>query len=1248
MAEANVKDWFDQAYKYMSRGEFASAAKCFEEVINHSGDPNASRIAERDIRWYCAPLETILKKMEECKNPIDVHKVLAELFSADSQYMESEQQPIIQAVESELTNLSSVIQVGSKVWVRLDVFNNQLENLAQAILESSKPVVLSTWLLRQFQDCDPPSDYPDHITLGVLKSGLGDYPIIIIAQKYAISRTTLAANIDSLETQIRGIGQPVSLNNLVGNLFPQELPDHAFQISTYLMGQLDSRFIEVTQGMIFLNELLRLNSESFDDIFLLSPSPITTEKLVSSSIFPSQSIQTLAPQFQVIAERQLAQNQNLRRLGQGYWISKKLERDLSTRAENYLLSEDIPHNSQDILDNVLPTESSEQVGNNLLIRLIDDALSISQNVFGVGNQIWIHVSIVKKAADKSYQQLIHSPRPLTTNDLLRSNLNLPKSFFTQILTQNFENLLLKDARFIPLSDQFLHHWRAVDPQTVHNQVAFQALKQAHKLLTREDIESLLITQGIPSPIFELTSDDRFKPFPPDRWGLKEWVSINELAYEYLLTSRQALHEIVIVGLICRDNHIKQEDAIFTPSEDSRFSQDSINRWICRHLLSAAELDLLHEELIKYGGSGRKMDILIRQVLHKDVDATDAEIKLNADERFIHLDKLWFARQAAFYVLTAKDVEMIYSTLASQVASRNAISLKELVSQAIGHDGRLTDAEVWLSKDVRFLHVHDDFWTLSIAPSPDFDRSGAGGVAIFPITEDGLLKNKSTEIGDGKLTYRQPRPKKDEETSEPRKKEYRTLTHLDILHGNLRIAGMLKHWISSEATNVHFIDEEDYEFIAYIDESGSILNIREWLEKRGLTYGDKISMQPASQQGELLIRPYGTRDEGVYQEALAHQEIEKLIEEARKVNKGFHDLMIEVMEAFDYPLHREDIYQLVNYQRTASRATISEILSLPDCPFEELRYFILVGAGTWKFDRKRKEAYDMKMQELLIENGSLQEQVVRLQSQLESQKGWTDRMQVLTEQNELFQQTITETNNKLEKLQDGKHIAELTIAELKAEINVQRGQVTILQTTIVESQKASQELQNQGNQEKAKLQEIINGLDRQIDSLQILVKETQERASLDIKEIKARQDTQAKELNQQFKLNNNLENELAIAKGAKESLQNEIDQLGADLVAAKSYAESLQEEIERLKRERAEIIGKLEMDLKEAHESTENLQKDHERLMQEGETQISRLKLELVAAQIELAQSKVIANPPAPTTFKQIMQSIITLLFHRKS
>ena len=91
MAGDEVRVWFDKAYSKMSLGDFAAAAECFEHVIKHCGDANAARIAEQRIQWYCVPLDAILKKMDECQNPIDIYNVLAELFAADVIYVESEQ-----------------------------------------------------------------------------------------------------------------------------------------------------------------------------------------------------------------------------------------------------------------------------------------------------------------------------------------------------------------------------------------------------------------------------------------------------------------------------------------------------------------------------------------------------------------------------------------------------------------------------------------------------------------------------------------------------------------------------------------------------------------------------------------------------------------------------------------------------------------------------------------------------------------------------------------------------------------------------------------------------------------------------------------------------------------------------------------------------------------------------------------------------------------------------------------------------
>ena len=1277
MAEDDVRLWFGQAYIHLASGDFASAAKCFEHVIKDARDPYASQLAEQRLRWYCIPLEAILKCMQECSTPIDVHLVLADLFAADSQYQASEQQNIIEIVETELAKLTGVMRIGNKIWVKKDILTVLLGKLAQEILRSTKPLSISSWLRGQI-NCQPLEGFPDHLTLGVVETGLQDYPIKIISKEYAISITILAAHANTLADTIRTKGYPVDLVSYSRNIFPEIPAEYASQGANALKAHLDSRFVEVAAGVEFLLDLLKLNEDHFEDVFLSYPFPLTTETLLCARLFPGQTSHTITQHFRGLASQQLTRNLHLHWVERSYWIAKALESSYYSRAEKYLLIGSTPKSIQAVLDHILPDKEISHQDRSHLQKLLESSFRGSKNVIMIGNQLWLHMAVVKQAIENAYQQLLNSAKPLTSIALLKANLDFGKTGIESELSNIFESLLEKDQRFAYKSGKVPRLWYVVDPSCKDNQAAYLVIELAHTWLSVEEITKRISSEhSIVSPIINLKSDDRFKSFPPDRWGLIDWISINDLAYEYLLGSRKALHEVVIIGLIYQRSGIIEENAIFTPQEDPRFAQDSLNRWSCRHVLTSTELDLLHEELIKYGGSGRKLDILTRQVLHLHPDSTDAQGRLEADERFIHLDGLWFARQAAFYPLTPVDVERIYGILAAQDDYRSAIPLKDLVNQAIGHDGRLTDAPAWLRRDERFKEVHESFWALSSRPTPDFDRSGIGSASVHRPSNDAGTKNGDSGSTVGKLTPRKSRSATGKVPQEPQKKVYITLSHLDVLHGNLRIAGMLKKWIPAEVNNIHFIDEQDYEFIAYIDDTGLILNIREWLEYRGLTYGDKISIQPAPQVEGLFIRRYGERDERVYQEALNHQEIEKLIDEARRVNKDFHDLMIEVMEEFDRPLHREDIYQLVNYQRTASRNTISEILSLPDCPFEELRYFIPVGAGSWKFDRKRKEAYDMKMQELLTENADLQNQLINLRSQSLVQPVSHEKIQVLSEQNEQFQTVIGETNDKVERLLaenaalndqqinlqahldrqqgttqekdvlskkhqqlqtenaelrenlkrilDEKTEIERVNSELRADKEPLEKQTESLRSSNKDNETAMKQIQAMGDHELAELREYIKTLTSEMDGLRTQLKETKKPAARETAEIQAQLSTKTMELDPQLEKIGSLAAELVATQASKESFQKEIEQLKhenaaktskleADLVNAQSSNENMQKYIDRLGIVSASKIDQLKTDLAAAQSSNERMQKEIEQLRQESAAKPSKLEADLANAQ----------------------------------
>ena len=324
--------------------------------------------------------------------------------------------------------------------------------------------------------------------------------------------------------------------------------------------------------------------------------------------------------------------------------------------------------------------------------------------------------------------------------------------------------------------------------------------------------------------------------------------------------------------------------------------------------------------------------------------------------------------------------------------------------ALGWDGRLTNAATLLPVDDRFVENHPGFWSLCSWSTPDYSRSSHGGVAVVDPSPIDPEDDQPAELPDI-LTKRKAHKGKEVLSIDVPKKYYHTLSHLDILHGNIRINGLLSKWIPGDAKTIEITDNEGNEVIAYIDETRTILNVRDWILIRNLTYGDKIYIQQGHKQDGLYVHPYGKRDERVYQEALQHQDIEKLIAEARRVNKTYHDLMIEVMGAFGMAMHREDIFQLVDYQRIAARNTIFEILSLIECPYVELRYFVPKGKGFWLFDRNKKRAYDMKMKELLDENNSLKGQIALISTRLENVSDTTDQLAKFKQRIEILESSI---------------------------------------------------------------------------------------------------------------------------------------------------------------------------------------------------------------------------------------------------
>ena len=662
---------------------------------------------------------------------------------------------------------------------------------------------------------------------------------------------------------------------------------------------------------------------------------------------------------------------------------------------------------------------------------------------------WIHRDKINTILEKIYAALLtvsNAPLEKLLSTVVGSigNKTLLPPFMTLI-----ENELRREPNQFGLVNEYQKIWRAIPEGQRDNELLYKLLYRCNSPLTEDEIIARNPEKEL---AYDLISDQRFQSFPGNRWGLPSWICLNEAVYEYLLRTKKHLHEIAVVGYVCNNIGYSGYSAFFFPDDDLRFVRDSLNRLFCRHELTTDELNRLLSALDYYGGIGRKLEQLFREVLHLSPDETNAYQILPPDSRFIHLDDLWYSHKEAYREVSIEDIEKIFSYLSLLPTDSPAISLKDIGLAAIQWDGRLTNAADLMAKDERFVEVHESFWILNTWLSPDYDRSSRGGVAVIGSTTVLESDTGITVALPETLTGREHPARTGSPQDIEQKSVYHTLSFLDILHGNIRISGLLKKWLPKTCETIHLFDNENNESIAYVDETHSILNIRDWIHKRELSYGDKIYFQPGSQSDNLYIRPYGERDQRVYQEALQHQDIEKLIDDARRVNMTYHDLMMEVMEAMSIPLHREDIFQLVDYRRTAARSTIFEILSLSECPYDELRYFVPKGRGYWYFDRQRKKVFDMKMNELLTENESLKNQVTLLANHIASEEdnaASTQLKQKIQSLKKSIEDLIAEKSslsNKIQALEAEKSLREPEYQLLKEDLALTQQHFTELSET----------------------------------------------------------------------------------------------------------------------------------------------------------------------------------------------------------
>lgn len=1075
-----IRKRFDKAVAYELAGEFGRAAFCYERIIQEIHDLYAKNVARRRLKW-CISLEAIVEKMRLMRCPVSVSEMLGEAYKADEELSRGPPEVVVQEIESQLSQLPICHRVGGQLWVLTDDFEECVREAVATLSQSSEPLPLREFLKQHWPEYAAKNTaFPDRTGIGELAARLQQTGIEIMAQEYGVSASCMASEAQRFWKLILEQKQPIELKVCLSLLFPTLalIPQNESAVENFLSSHLDQRFVEITAGTWFLKELLTFDTDMFDDIFDANPLPHSTDGLVCLRLFPSaEDLPPPSKFFRQYVSALLKCNPNLLEVGHGYWLSCSALPALYQQAIAVLEASDQPITASEVVAKGLlkARADSEQIV--VLAGLVEAKFRETPEVLALPKGRWLHDSAVTRALDRVHIWLLQEQQPCSTVSMVVQAFDLPlaKSSAARPLTEQFEERLHADLRFV--FDGSASRWWAVPPGPTHNNVAYHVLWENGRpqpLSLNEIVDAVRDRFELMTFQLDLDHDPRFQQLSDGRWVLSRWVRVNDWAFEYLRTVGMPLQAETLADKVCQKRGLDRRLALFAPEDDPRFVPALHGRWACRRLLIREEIERMLGLLVVRGEQGLSLESLVQQVVGESPEVTDASERLTADERFLNLDERWFAQKAAFYQLTNDDVDRLYEALTSETPQRLPLALADLVHQTLERDWRLTSVEARLQHDERFLEVHPGFWAPRGFKPPPIERTP---VISPPVRLKGEVSEEAgTATAEPEsLTRRPSRQHRRESAALPSRQVTITLGHLDVRHGNLRVSPRLRTLLPEGVMTVQFTDEKKRAFIGYFDDTGSLLDLRGWLAERQLTYGDKLLIQVPPEPGIFHIRPKGERDDRVHQEAMQRQDVEKLIEAARQMNKRYHDLMIEVMEFIGAPLHREDIYQLVDYHRTASRAHIFALLSLPDCPYEELRYFVPHGNGYWSFDRQRKEAFDMKMreletnlQEMKRDNARLQERlrrqrehlktverehkgatanVVRLSDEVEALRKVSDRLHAkcsqLEDANRELRGTLSEQPRRIETLGRQNETLRTELAEVRREAEMQRGQVAAL-------------------------------------------------------------------------------------------------------------------------------------------------------------------------------------------------------------
>jgi predicted nucleic acid-binding Zn-ribbon protein len=595
---------------------------------------------------------------------------------------------------------------------------------------------------------------------------------------------------------------------------------------------------------------------------------------------------------------------------------------------------------------------------NCLDDYLRQQLEQERQVVQISRQVWLPRSAIAGLLDRAYD-LLQDSVPRSIEQLLPVCLEtLPENAkWHPPFLEDIESTLRTDGRFFLSSHRDL--WTTIPPGNLLNNLAYVILWQEHRPLSRQQIVDR--AKDLPqkqSLAFELGGDMRFRQTEDGRWMLARWIVINDLATTYLSQSPIPLLAETVLRKVCEAYDISLIDAIFEPEGDPRFVRAPLGKWTCQSPAKIVTGDLL-ERLIdaaRDAPGGVTLEILVEQSLHESPSAYfNLEEVLKRDGRLVCCDDLWYVRERWFYCVTAKDLECIKVYITQ---GRCPVPSEDLAQICLRRPVCLTDLEQKLADASEFADKGSAGWIVSGLQDEVKRRER---VINWPQRSGQYVPEVDPEEFEEEEPSAPPdvSPDKSDGQAKPKSRVHSVTIALafeDIRDGSILVRARLGSLLNAcgRLVALRFVDEKGTGISCWYDTDNRLINeFGDWFKQRELKFGDKVRFSATQQNDKFAVAVVGERNEQVYLEGVRRSHVQNLIDEAKRVKRSYHDLLLEVLDYFSTALYVDDLWALVNYRRTARKGTLSSILS-------SRPYFVSEGAGHWRFD---KEEYARMIQEL---------------------------------------------------------------------------------------------------------------------------------------------------------------------------------------------------------------------------------------------------------------------------------------------